>query len=55
LWNSIAGQEASSSRKPEVIIHDPASSGPHDLDDTFFDRDIQERIGKAIAKAAEEK
>jgi hypothetical protein len=37
---------------PEVVVHDPAAAKPHDLDDPFFDRKVQERMGAAIAKAA---
>ncbi len=37
---------------PDVVVHDPEASMPHDLDDPFFDRKIQERIGIEIAKAA---
>jgi hypothetical protein len=39
----------------KVVVHDPASQQPHDLDDPFFDRDVQARIGKAIAKAVQKK
>ena len=35
----------------DLIIHDPASSKPHDLDDPFFDRKVRERVGAVIAKA----
>ncbi len=55
ICSSITGQKASGARAPEVIVHDPASQGPHDLDDPFFDRSIQERIGETIAKAAKER
>jgi|ERR1043165_1079961 hypothetical protein len=37
--------------RPDVIVHDPASSKPHDLDDPFFDPKVQERIGAAIGNA----
>jgi len=33
----------------EVTVHDPASVEPHDLDNPFFDEDVQERIGTAIS------
>jgi hypothetical protein len=55
IWNVLAGSKAPPSLLPGVIVHDPASKDPHDLDDPFFDRDVQARIGKAIAKATEEK
>jgi hypothetical protein len=41
--------------RSEVIVHDPASEKPHDLDDPLFDRNVQARIGAAIAKAAGKK
>ena len=40
---------------PAVIIHDPSSAKPHDLDDPFFDRRVQELVGATIAKAARKK
>jgi hypothetical protein len=43
------------SSPPAVVIHDPNSSKPHDLDDPFFDRRVQERVGAMIAKAARKK
>jgi len=36
---------------PDLIVHDPESSKPHDLDDPFFDRKVRERVGAVIAKA----
>ena len=42
-------------KHPAVMVHDPKSSGPHDLDDPFFDNKVQERIGDAIANAAQKK
>jgi hypothetical protein len=38
--------------RPDVIIHDPDSSKPHDLDDPFFDPKVRERVGAVIANAA---
>lgn len=37
----------------EVIVHDPAAQAPHDLDDPFFDRDVQARMGDVIANAGQ--
>ncbi len=34
---------------PPVIIHDPAAQRAHDLDDPFFDDQVQTRIGDVIA------
>src|ERR1043165_6110151 len=41
--------------RPDVIVHDPASSKPHDLDDPFFDSRVQQRMGTAIADATRKK
>src|SRR5688572_16671208 len=38
--------------RPSVIIHDPDSSKPHDLDDPFFDPKVRARVGAVIANAA---
>jgi len=38
--------------KADVIIHDPAASAPHDLDDPYFDPKIQSRFADLIARAA---
>lgn len=38
---------------PEVIVHDPAAQAPHDLDDPFFDEEVQSRIGDVIAGAGQ--
>jgi len=43
------------SAPPAVIVHDPNSSKPHDLDDPFFDRRVQELVGTMISKAARKK
>jgi hypothetical protein len=51
-WSRIIGTRPS---RPDVIIHDPDSSKAHDLDDPFFDRKVQERVGAAIADAARKK
>lgn len=40
------------SSPPAVVIHDPNSSKPHDLDNPFFDGKVQELVGATIAKAA---
>ena len=50
LWSFKTGVRPS---RPGVIIHDPDSSKPHDLDDPFFDSKAQERVGAAIADATQ--
>jgi hypothetical protein len=38
-----------------VFLHDPGAEGPHDLDDPFYDRKAQARIGEAISSATQKK
>lgn len=40
---------STSSRRPEVFLHDPAAAKPHDLDDPFADADVQAKVGKILA------
>ena len=53
LWSSVVGKKASE-LPSGVILHDPASQGPRDLDDPFFDQEVQARIGREIARAAKD-
>ena len=58
LWSAI--QKSLSLPTPDtmrrdVILHDPDATKPHDLDDPFSDAKAQERIGKTIANAAQNK
>ena len=50
LWSSVTGRSpAAAPAAPEVIVHDPASERPHDLDDPFFDPEVQSRMAGVIA------
>ena len=51
-WRVITIRKATTS---EVVTHDPAASRPHNLDDPFFDQEVQERLAKVIAKSATSK
>jgi hypothetical protein len=35
-----------------VLLHDPAASRAHNLDDPFFDPNVQKRVADIIADAA---
>ena len=37
------------------LLHDPAASRPHNLDDPFFDAAVQRRVADVIASAAMKK
>ena len=37
------------------LLHDPAASRPHDLDDPFFDAAVQRRVADVIAGAVRKK
>lgn len=53
LWGTITGQPAArKAASPGVIVHDPDAERPHDLDDPFFDSQVQSRIAGVIASNA---
>jgi hypothetical protein len=54
LWGTFIAR-FTSRPAPEVILHDPAASRPHDLDDPFFDPNVQQRVADIIAGAARKK
>jgi hypothetical protein len=51
LWGTFIAR-FTSRPAPEVILHDPAAARPHDLDDPFFDPNVQQRVADIIAGAA---
>jgi hypothetical protein len=52
-WHAITGQHSPrETPSPEVIVHDPDAERPHDLDDPFFDAEVQSRIAGVIASNA---
>lgn len=52
LWNYVTGGKREPEPAPEVIVHDPASRKPHNLDDPFFDPEVQSRMAGVIAENA---
>ena len=55
LWSAMTGQPAAKAALPEVIVHDPGTERPHDLDDPFFDPKVQSRMADVIANNAAKK
>lgn len=56
LWASVKTPDPAPKRTlPEVIVHDPEARLPHDLDDPFFDRKVQERMADVIAQSSDKK
>ena len=55
IWAAVTGQKHSVRQAPELILHDPGSQRPQDLDDPFIDRDVQLRMGQVIASSVEKK
>jgi hypothetical protein len=53
FWSTLTRKRSPAATN--VIIHDPGASGPHDLDDPYFDPKIQSRIAEMIARAARSK
>jgi hypothetical protein len=50
LWRATTGQPtARGLARSEVVVHDPDSQRPHDLDDPFFDQPVQSRMAAVIA------
>jgi hypothetical protein len=56
LWSRIAGDSPRVEvPKADVIVHDPGAMRAHDLDDPFFDDDVQARMADVIAGHAQKK
>lgn len=54
LWAKlIAPSEPTAPAVPPVIVYDPEAQKAHDLDDPFFDRNVQSRIADVIAHAGQ--
>ena len=54
LWaRLIAPSDPKPASIPPVVIVDPDAGKAHDLDDPFFDRTVQTRIGGVIAHAGQ--
>ena len=51
----MMGRSKREAPRPAVIVHDPASQGPHDLDNPFHDPGVQTRIAGVIAENAARK
>ena len=50
-----AAKDKSEPAAPAVIVHDPAAQRAHDLDDPFFDYDVQKRVADVITGAGRKK
>jgi hypothetical protein len=56
FFSAVTGQENSPGETaPDVVLHDPAAQGPHDLDDPYFDETVQKRFADVIASSVQEK
>jgi hypothetical protein len=58
VWSAVLGRKAASaegSTRAGVVLHDPGSQKPHNLDDPYFDNKVQERIADVISRAAQKK
>jgi hypothetical protein len=53
LWLAATGHKTPEA--PEVMRFDPAMRRPHDLDDPFFDENVQIRIAETIAATGNKK
>jgi len=57
FYFKVTGQKHSACKTvaSTFVLHDPALRRPHDLDDPFFDPEVQLRIGAVIASTLEKK
>jgi hypothetical protein len=58
LWALVLARKATAANgsiREGVVFHDPGSLKPHNLDDPFFDKKVQERIADVISSAAQRK
>ena len=55
LWLALKGAPGDKPAPNEVIVHDPGAERPHDLDDPFFDSQVQSRMAGVIADNAAKK
>jgi len=54
LWSRLIAPSAPQPQAtPPVIVHDPQAQKAHDLDDPFFDQNVQSRIADVIAHASQ--
>ena len=51
FWAAVIARFSSRPRTG-VLLHDPAASRPHNLDDPFFDENVQKRVADIIAGTA---
>jgi hypothetical protein len=55
LWLALAATGHKARAKPEVMRFNRAARQPHDLDDPFFDENVQIRIAETIAATGNKK
>jgi hypothetical protein len=53
IWFAATGRQETAA--PEVVIHDPSARKAHDLDDPFFDDNVQSRMAEFIAATGNRK
>jgi hypothetical protein len=53
LWLAATGRKQPAA--PEVILFDDAAPNVHDLDDPFFDENVQMRVAEKIAATGNRK
>lgn len=50
FWSAVTRRRPSP-QVPKVVRHNPAARRPHDLDDPFFEENVQIRVADVIAHA----
>jgi len=54
LWATLVAR-LKPRQPPDFLLHDPAASRPHDMDDPYFDEAVQRRVAAIIASSARKK
>jgi hypothetical protein len=56
LWSWLTRPvETAPPHIPDILVHDPSAQRAHDLDDPFFDDNVQARMADVIAGAGHKK
>jgi hypothetical protein len=53
LWSALTGHRETAA--PEVVVYDRSTHAAHDLDDPFFDDNVQIRMAETIAATGNKK
>ncbi len=57
FWFAVTGQESAAGEGVSLAarLHDPAADEPHDLDDPYFDPNVQRRFADVISHSVRDR